>query len=85
VAVLLVGAGLAVWLSGEETGAAGLLLRVGAVVGAVWVAYPLLVEASWKRLIWLGPPVVVAMIRPRAAWVVVLVALLVLGWGRVRR
>lgn len=63
-----VGAGLA-WNAGDS-GLAGILGRVAAVIGSIWLAYPALVAVD-RRSIWLvAVGVLVVLLRPRSALVV---------------
>jgi hypothetical protein len=71
---VLVGAGAA-W-SANDPGLAGLLGRVGAVLAALWLAYPALVRVD-RRTMWLvALGVAVVILRPRSA----ILVLPVIAW-----
>lgn len=57
------------WYSGDAT-TAGIAARVGAVLGAVWVAWPAVTEVGRRRWWILGLSLLVVIWRPRSAVVV---------------
>lgn len=60
----------AVAWTGEETGMAGILARVGIVLAALWIGYPAVTRVD-VRTLWLGGlALVVVLLRPRSAIVV---------------
>ena len=78
----LAAAGLA-W-NADDAGLAGILARVAAVLGSVWLAYPALVKVD-KRTIWLlvlGGLVV--LLRPRAALVILPVVAIFVRTAKLR-
>jgi hypothetical protein len=80
----LVGWGILEWNAGD-TGLAGVLIRVGAVLGAAWIAHPALVAFD-RRTAWLlGVGAVVVLIRPRSAIVVLPVIALFARNAQLRR
>lgn len=79
---LLAGAALA-W-NADDSGLAGVLARVGAILACIWIAHPSLVRIE-RRTIWLlvlGSLVV--LIRPRSALVVLPVIALFARTTKVR-
>lgn len=77
-AALALGGGAAVaWTVAGDAAVAGVLGRSAAVLGAVWLAYPGLrsmTPATWALV---GVGLLVALLRPRAAWLVIPVILVV--------
>ena len=66
VAASLLGWGVLAW-TGGDTGLAGVLIRVGAVLAAAWIAHPALVAFD-RRTAWLlAVGAVVVLLRPRSA------------------
>lgn len=80
---ILAGAGVA-W-AGDDPGLTGILARVGAVLAAIWIAYPALVKVD-RRTGWLlALGAVVVLFRPRAAFVVLPVIALFARTAQVRK
>lgn len=83
-AALLVVIALALWLIGDDAAAAGIFARTAAVLGAVWFAYPGLQSMTAGTWAVTAVGLVVVILRPRAAWLVIPV-ILVVGFTRARR
>lgn len=70
VALAITGGGIVAWQLDDQT-TAGILVRTGLVLGAVWLGWPSLVAVDRRRL-WLALPIVaVVAFRPRSALVVI--------------
>lgn len=67
----------AAWATDRDA-VAGVAMRVGAVLGALWVAWPSLERLGPRTLLWSLGAVLAVLWRPRAAWVVIPVLALVL-------
>lgn len=79
---VLAGAGFAAL--GDDSGLAGILFRVGVILGAIWFAWPSL-EHLDRRTVWVvvvGGLVILA--RPRAAIAIVVVMAVFLRTTKVR-
>lgn len=76
-AVALGATALWAWWS-QRLGLAGVSGRVSLVLAAAWVAWPSLVQASWRTFLLMAGGVGVMLWRPRAAWIVLPVLLLTL-------
>lgn len=83
-ALLLAAIALGLWLIGDDPVAAGIFVRTAAVMGAVWFAYPGLQSMTAGSWALTAVGVVVVILRPRAAWLVIPVILL-LGVTRARQ
>lgn len=86
VALLALVGAAALW-AGGQSGQAGVAARVGAVFGAVWLAWPSLSRTSPRTWLFTGAALLVVLWRPRAAWIVLpaLAFALFVGRGRRRR
>lgn len=71
------------WITGRPD-VAGVTGRVGAVLGAVWIAWPSLTKVDARTYLMLGLGVGVVMWRPRAAWLVLPVLAIVFSRRRDR-
>lgn len=70
---------------GDDTALAGMLFRVGVVLGAIWLAWPSL-ERIDRRTVWvLAVGGLVILLRPRAALAIVVVMAVFLRTTKVRR
>jgi hypothetical protein len=69
VALVSVVVAAALWASGQS-GQAGAVARVGAVFGAVWLAWPSVSRTSPRTWLFVGAAVLAVLWRPRAAWIV---------------
>lgn len=78
--MLIAGGAVMVWGSDSPTG--GVLVRVGAILGAVWLVAPSFRRPGLASLIGLAAGTLV-LIRPRLVWVVVVAALV--WWAGKRR
>ena len=80
---VLGGAGFAV--VGEDTALAGMLFRVGVILGAIWLAWPSL-ERIDRRTMWvLAVGGLVILLRPRAALAIVVVMAVFLRTTKLRQ
>lgn len=70
------------WLVADEAILAGVTARTGVVLAAVWVAWPSLLRTSVRSWIITVVAIGLVILRPRAAWVVLPVLFLVLGWRK---
>ena len=61
----------------DRTGLAGATLRVGAVMAALFIAWPVLTDFDWRRSWWVPAAMGIVAWRPRAAWLVIPVLILV--------
>lgn len=85
VAVVLIGAGVAVALlggGGFGSPTAGVLLRSGALLGAVALVVPVVKQPSTMTMIVAGGGLVLVLIRPALIWVALVVWI---GWLFARR
>ncbi|GEM_PF-2666899 len=71
------------WMA-DAPGGAGVLARSAAVLGALWVAFPVLAELRWQAVVaGLGVLAVFAY-RPRSGWIVAVVAAAALSMSKRR-
>jgi hypothetical protein len=85
IAAVLIGAGIAVALLGDSgfgSPAAGVLLRTGAVLGAVALVVPVVKQPSTMSVVVAGGGLILVLIRPALIWVALLVWI---GWLVTRR
>lgn len=79
---ILAGAGFAAFA--DDTPLAGMLVRIGVVLGAIWLAWPSL-ERIDRRTVWvLGVGVLVILLRPRSALAIVVVVAVFLRTTKLR-
>lgn len=83
-ALLLAAIALGLWLVQDDAVTAGIFVRTAAVMGAVWFAYPGLQSMTAGTWAVTAVGVVVVIVRPRAAWLLIPVILLV-GFTRARQ
>lgn len=69
VALVLLAAAAVFWFQ-DNTTAVGISARLGLIMAAVWLAYPVVTEVGPRSWIFTGVAVVVIVLRPRAAIVV---------------
>lgn len=80
-AVVSIAGGVVAWQLDDGT-LAGILIRVGVILGALWFGWPSLIAVDRRRL-WIAVPVgAVVVLRPRSALVVIPVAVWFLAQQR---
>lgn len=84
VTALAVLGGAAFAVFGDDSGLAGILFRVGVILGAIWLAWPSL-ERIDRRTVWvLVVGGLVILLRPRAALAIVVVMAVFLRTTKLR-
>ena len=68
-ALIALGGAAALWYTGDDT-TAGIAARVGAILAAIWIAWPVVSDVGRRGWWFAGLSVLVILWRPRAAVIV---------------